>query len=89
MNEQEIRDDIIKHIGVVPVTDEKYDELLSKRNHMIEACIETYVEEVMDQGPIKIQQVMKGLWKGTLRSFDTRTYNQIKKMYDAMLISSK
>jgi len=85
MNEQEIKDDIIKYLGDVAVTDEQYDELLSERNHMIEALTENMINEYIEEGLKATYQLMTALLKGTVISYNQRPFGQLKTLYDYML----
>ena len=85
MNEQEIKDDIIKYLGDVAVTDEQYDELLSERNHMIEALTKNMINEYKEDGLEATYQLMTGLLKGTVISYNQRPFGQLKTLYDYML----
>jgi len=85
MNEQEIKDDIIKYLGDVAVTDEQYDELLSERNHMIEALTKNMINEYKEDGLEATYQLMTGLLKGTVQSYNQRRFGQLKTLYNYML----
>jgi hypothetical protein len=85
MNEQEIKDDIINYIDDVAVTDEQYDELLSERNHMIEALTKNMINEYKEQGLEATYQLMTALLKGTVMTYSQRKFRQLKTLYDHML----
>jgi len=85
MNEQEIKDDIIKYLGDVAVTDEQYDELLSERNHMIEALTKNMINEYKEYGIEATYQLMTGLLKGTVMTYNQRPFGQLKSLYNYML----
>lgn len=87
MNEQEIKDDIINYIGDVAVTDEQYDELLSERNHMIEILSRCMINEYKEQGPKATYQLMTALLKGTVKSYNQRTFGQLKTLYDHLTMN--
>ena len=85
MNEQEIKDDIIKYLGDVAVTDEQYDELLSERNHMIEALTKNMINEYKEDGLEATYRLMTALLKGTVKSYNQHRFGQLKTLYDHML----
>lgn len=87
MNEQEIKDDIIKYLGDVAVTDEQYDELLSERNHMIEILSKNMINEYKEKGPKATYQLMTALLKGTVMTYNQRTFGQLKTLYDHLTIT--
>lgn len=82
MNEEEIKDDIIKYLGDVAITDEQYDELLSERNHMIEILSKNMINEYKEKGLKATYQLMTALLKGTAKSYNQYTFRQLKTLYD-------